>query len=80
MLDRVVDIETQFLEIRDDHILRILMLALVAEGLPLYVTQIGRLMVFQFNDSDHLLISQYSTICFLGIGLILLLSDEVEVR
>ena len=79
MLYRIVNIETQFLEVRYHHILRILVLALIAEGLALDVAEVGGLVVFQLNDTDHFLVSQYSAICFLGIGLVFLLRNEVEV-
>ena len=79
MLDCIVDIETQFLKIRYDNILCIFVLALVAERLPLDVAEVGRLVVFQLNDTDHFLIPQYSAISLLGICLVLLLGDKVKV-
>ena len=80
MLDRVVDIETQFLEVGDDNIARVLVLALIAEGLPLDMAEVGGLVIFEFDDTDDLVVTEDSAICFLGIGLVLLLGDEVEVR
>ncbi len=79
MLDGVVNIKTQLLEIGDDDVFGVLVLALIAESLPLYVAEVGGFMVFEFDDTDDLAVSQNSAVGFLGVGLVLLLGDEVEI-
>ena len=80
VLDGIVNIETQLLEIRDNHIPCIAVLALVAERLTLHMTEVCSLMIFQFYNTDYLAVSENSSVGFLGVGLVLLLGDEVIVR
>ena len=54
MLDRVVDIKTQFLEVGDDDIARVFVLVLIAKCLALNVAEVCRFVVFEFDYSDDL--------------------------
>ena len=56
------------------------MLALITKCLTLHMAQIGSLMVFQFDDTNNLSVTQDGTIRFLGVGLVLLLRDKIVIR
>ena len=79
MLHGIVDIEAQLLKIGDDDQPRSHMLALIAKGLRLNLRKVGGLVVFQFDDANHFPIQKYSTIGFLGVGLIFLFGNQIIV-
>ena len=79
MLHRIVDVESQLLEVGNDDKTGIGMLVLVAEGLRLDLREVGRLVVLQLDDAHNFSVNQDCPIGFLGVRLVLLLGDEVEV-
>ena len=75
----VVDVEAELLEVGDDDIDGFLVAVLIAKGLSLDLSEVGRFMVFQLNHTHHLAGHEHGAISLLAVALVFLLSDEVVV-